>query len=67
VEADLMGADFQGSDLNGAIFENTILEKADFRHAKNFIIDPETNRIKKAKFALDGLPGLLQKYGIEVE
>lgn len=67
VEADLTGADFQDSDLKGPIFENTVLEKADFRHAKNFIIDPENNRVKKTKFSMDGLPGLLQKYGIEVE
>ena len=65
-EADFSASVFDGSDLSGAVFDNTVLEKADFRLASNFNIDPERNRIKKAKFALDGLPGLLGKYGIEI-
>ena len=30
-------------------------------------IDPETNRIKKAKFSISGVLGLLHKYDIEIE
>lgn len=67
VEADLTGAIFMGSDLSGAVFENTILEKADFRTAVNFTIDPEGNRIRGARFSMEGLLGLLGKYGILVE
>jgi len=66
VQADFSGASFTDCDLRGAIFENTILEKADFRSAINYTLDPETNRIKKAKFSLQGLPGLLHKYSIDV-
>lgn len=66
-EADLTGATFSDCDLAGAMFENTNLEKADLRTASNFSIDPETNRIKKAKFSLAGLKGLVDKYDIEVE
>ncbi len=36
-------------DLNRAVFDNSILEKADFRTSLNYSIDPELNRIKKAK------------------
>lgn len=54
-------------DLAGAIFENTILEKADFRSSFNFSIDPERNRIQKAKFSLTEITGLLDKYNIEIE
>jgi hypothetical protein len=43
------------------------LEKADFRTAFNYSINPETNRIKKAKFSKEGLNGLLDKYDIEIE
>jgi uncharacterized protein YjbI with pentapeptide repeats len=65
--ADLKGAKFQSCDLNGAQFDNTNLEKADLSTAFNFSIDPGKNRIRKAKFALEGLPGLLHTYQIEVQ
>jgi fluoroquinolone resistance protein len=53
--------------LNKAIFENTILENADLSTSSNFSIDPETNRIRKAKFSRLGIVGLLDKYDIEIE
>jgi fluoroquinolone resistance protein len=67
VEADLTNALFDNSDLMGAIFENTILEKADFRAAHHFIIDPERNKLKKAKFSQHTLAGLLAKHNIIIE
>ena len=66
-ESDLSGSVFDNCDLTGATFENTIIEKADFRTAFNFSINPEINRIKQAKFSLSGLPGLLNKYNIEID
>ena len=65
-EADLTSAVFDICDLARAVFENTVLEKVDFLTACNFSIDPQINRIKKAKFSMIGLVGLLDKYGIEV-
>ncbi len=70
-EVDLTGCDFTESvleqcDLANALFDRTILEKADLRYSSNYSIDPENNRIKKAKFSLSGLPGLLGKYQIEI-
>ena len=65
-ECDLSGAIFLDCDLVGATFEQTILEKADFRSAYNYSIDPTLNRIKKAKFSLVGVRGLLDKFGIEI-
>jgi hypothetical protein len=53
--------------LSGATFENTNLEKADFRTSFNYSIDPEINRIKKAKFALPEVLGLLNKYDLVIE
>lgn len=64
--ADLSEAIFPKCDFLGATFDYTNLEKADFRTAINYSIDPETNPIKKAKFSLDGLVGLLHKYDIKV-
>jgi hypothetical protein len=33
----------------------------------HYRIDPNINQIKKAKFSLDGLPGLLSAYQIEIK
>jgi fluoroquinolone resistance protein len=65
-QADLSGAEFQGSDLSGVVFDRTNLEKTDFREAQNYRLDPETNRVKGARFDLEGLPGLLGRYGIKI-
>jgi len=53
-------------DLARATFDNSIIEKADFRSSFNYSINPEINRIKMAKFSVSGLPGLLEKYDIEI-
>lgn len=66
-ESDFTGANFANSDLGLATFDRTTLEKADFRTAYNYAIDPELNRIKKAKFSADSLAGLLGKFDIVVE
>ncbi|MCW3103152.1 MAG: pentapeptide repeat-containing protein [Bacteroidetes bacterium] len=65
--ADLSGAIFDNCDLAKAKFENTILERADLRTSWNYSIDPEINKIKKAKFSKQGIAGLLDKYDIEIE
>lgn len=64
---DLTCAIFDNCELNGTVFENTILEKADFRTSYNYSINPELNRIKKAKFSILGVAGLLDKYDIVIE
>ena len=67
VETDLTASTFDGCDLQRAIFDHSILEKADFRAAYNFNIDPERNKLKKTKFSRDGVVGLLGKYDIVVD
>ncbi|MBL7690232.1 MAG: pentapeptide repeat-containing protein [Flavipsychrobacter sp.] len=66
-EANLQGSVFANCDLLGATTDHTDLEGANLTTAINYSIDPERNRLKKARFALAGLPGLLHKYGIDVE
>ncbi len=66
-ETDLTGSIFDNCDFSGATFENTNLEKADLRTSANYSIDPEINKIKKAKFALPAVLGLLSKYNIVIE
>jgi len=63
---DLMESSFSGSDLTQATFDQTNLEKVDFQSAMGFIIDPEKNRLKKAKFERDNLMGLLAHLDIKI-
>ena len=65
-EADLTGSQFDSCDLLGAVFDRTNLEQVDFTTAANFTIDPETNKIRKAKFSSQNLIGLVSKFGIIV-
>lgn len=67
VETDLSESVFDECDFSQALFERTILEKADFRTSYHYIINPETNKIKKAKFAQSGIAGLLHGYNITIE
>ncbi len=64
---DLSQALFKDCNLMESSFVNTILEKADFRTASYYNIDPEVNRMKKAKFSHSGIAGLLGKYGLDIE
>jgi len=66
-ETDLSMAVFDNCDLQGALFERTNLEKADFRSSYNYGFDPEINKIRKAKFTLPAVIGLLNKYDITIE
>jgi uncharacterized protein YjbI with pentapeptide repeats len=66
-EADLTGVVFDHCDLDRATFAGTVLEKADFRTAYHYTLDPEANRIRKAKFALPHAVGLLRKYDIQID
>ena len=65
--AEFQGAQFEACDLNKAAFENTNLEGADLTSAYNFSIDPEKNRVKKARFSRTGLAGLLMKYELKID
>ncbi len=65
-EALVSGSVFSDCDLQDAKFEHTNLEKVDFRTAINFSIDPDSNKISRAKFSSATLHGLLDKYNIEI-
>jgi uncharacterized protein YjbI with pentapeptide repeats len=66
-EADLTEVVFEHCELLGAIFDDTNLEKADFRSAYHYTIDPLKNKIKKAKFSWPALAGLLDRFDISVD
>jgi len=65
-EAMLAEANFGGCNLTGAIFDRTNLERADFTYASGYSINPENNRIRKAKFSIPGVIGLLNSYDIDI-
>ncbi len=66
-ETDLSGVQFERCDLLDAVFSHSKLEKADFRTAFNYQINPTINNLKKAKFALSGISGLLTYLDITID
>jgi uncharacterized protein YjbI with pentapeptide repeats len=64
---DLTASVFLNCDLTRSVFQQTIIEKVDFRTANNYSFDLESNRIKNAKFSVSGIIGLLDKYQIIIE
>lgn len=66
-EVDLTSSVFENCELTNTYFQKNILEKTDFTTARNFTIDPEQNKMKKAKFSNGTLSGLLGKYDLEIE
>ena len=65
-DANLSGATFDQCDLHLAVFENTMLESADLSTAFHYTINPVRNRVKKARFSMPGVLGLLQSFGVVV-
>jgi len=65
--AHLAGAIFEKSDLHRAVFSGTHLEKADFRSALHYSIDPTRNKVRKARFSLDGAIGLLDQFNVIID
>lgn len=66
-ETDLTNSIFLNCDFLKSTFENTILEKTDFRTSINYSINPSINKIKKAKFSLPSVVGLLDNLDISIE
>ena len=67
IGTNLTNSVFENCDLENAIFNDTQLGGVNFMTARNFIIDPEFNPMRKAKFSTQGIVGLLDKYDIKIE
>lgn len=65
-EADLSNSDFHDTDFDQCIFHKSNLTKCNFVGAKNYLIDPKNNSIKKAKFSLPEALTLLQSFDITI-
>ncbi|MXS71206.1 pentapeptide repeat-containing protein [Flavobacteriaceae bacterium W22] len=66
-EADISNSVISNCDLSGAIFDRTNLEKADLRTSFNYTINPAQNNLRKTKFSLSEVHGLLRHLDIEVD
>ena len=66
-DSDLQGSVFSNCDLSGAVFDQSSLVECDFRSAVNYSLDPEKNRLRKAKFSVQGIRGLLDKYDFDID
>ena len=64
IETNLTSAKFLNCDLEKAIFDRTNLEKADFSTSQNYTINPELNKLKKTKFSMPDVIGLLHNLDI---
>ncbi len=63
---DLSEANFTHTDLLGTIFHQCNLTKSDFRNAQNYVIDLQTNNIKKAHFSFPEAMNLLKCFDITI-
>jgi fluoroquinolone resistance protein len=66
-KTNLSNTNFQDSDLGGTRFDDTNLTNASFRSAKNYSINPNTNFLKKTKFARAEASGLLDSFDIDLD
>jgi uncharacterized protein YjbI with pentapeptide repeats len=67
INVDLKDSDFSGCDLQGSRFHNAVLENVNFVGARNYYIDPASNRLKKAKFSSPEVLSLLAPFDIKIE
>jgi len=67
IGSDLSGSIFDNCNLENSIFNETQLKEVNFLTAYNYKIDPEYNPMRKAKFSMEGIPGLLDKYDIKIQ
>ncbi|WKZ30084.1 MAG: pentapeptide repeat-containing protein [Candidatus Dojkabacteria bacterium] len=58
---------FRRSDFTRSQFQKSVLIGADFRKAKNYLINPHENICKNAKFSYPEILGLLYPFGISEE
>lgn len=66
IKCDLTGTGFEHCNVELARFEHNDLSHVDFSSSYNLEINPDENKLKKARFSLHNLPGLLTKYDLVI-
>ncbi|MBI4836587.1 MAG: pentapeptide repeat-containing protein [Candidatus Abawacabacteria bacterium] len=64
---DLTEADFSMTHLSNTLFHSCKLQKSNFITSRNYIVDPTSNTITKAKFSLPEAISLLKFLDIELQ
>ena len=64
---DLTEADFSGSDLAGSTITGCTLTKANFSRGSGVFFDPQKNRSKGARVAVETAVALMRSHGVVVE
>ena len=72
VDCDFSACDFSEADFTNTVFKHVTisqcnLEKADFRYCQGYRINPDTNRVRKAKFSLPEAQSFLSFLDIIIE
>ena len=67
MECDLSGSVFRNVDFQDTTFQECDLAKADFREARNYRINTTSNRVRKARFSLPEVVGLLDNLDVIIE
>ena len=67
LEVDLTEADFTETDLTSTTIRGCTLAKTNFARAKGVLFDPQHNRVKGARIAIDAAILLVESLGIVVE
>lgn len=66
-EINFTSADFSGSEFRETIFHQCSLEKANFKNAKGYSIDPSVNKLKEAHFSQPEVMSFLAYLGIKID
>lgn len=66
LKCELTGTAFRHCNLELTRFDDNDLSQVDFSTSYNLQINPDTNKLKKARFSLHNLPGLLTKYDLVI-
>ena len=67
IEVDLTDADFTDTDLTGSVIRGCTLAKANLADANGVLFDPQHNKVKGARIAIEAAVSLVQSLGIVVE
>jgi uncharacterized protein YjbI with pentapeptide repeats len=67
LEVDLGEADFTGTDLTGSTIRGCSLGKTNFSRAIGVLLDPQHNKVKGARIAIESAILLVQSLGMVVE
>lgn len=64
--SDLSEVIFENCDLDNSVFERCNLTKTDFVSSRNYVFNPDENKIKMTKISVEGAIGLLRRFDLDI-